>query len=199
LRLVSGSGLKGLRVQSKAIVSDVATGALVDEQSELVFFKNVGNHLDANMAIMGFNKAFNGNGDLLQVRSEHAIDIASLKITARGTDNSDLEVRLDKVFDSPLPQVFSLNANYPNPFNPSTTIPVYVPSAMDPSVPVCVDILDILGQRISTLWAGTLRPGRHVLRWDGRDGRRRAVASGIYFYRLRAGSIREVRPMTLLR
>ncbi|MFT7698962.1 MAG: hypothetical protein ACI8S7_000782, partial [Candidatus Krumholzibacteriia bacterium] len=90
LRLVSGTSLKGLRLQGNINVADVAAGPLVDEQSELVFLKNVGIKLDANLAIMGFDKAFAGNGDLIVVRAENAIDMANIHITARGTDNSEL-------------------------------------------------------------------------------------------------------------
>ena len=74
-----------------------------------------------------------------------------------------------------LPSDYSLGNNFPNPFNPITTIPVSVPSDSY----VIIKIYNILGQEVATLFKGTLTIGRHYLEWDGRN-----YASGIYIYRL---------------
>lgn len=73
------------------------------------------------------------------------------------------------------PEAFSLDPNYPNPFNPSTTIRYRLPVSMR----VNVTVFNILGQRIATL-ADELQPaGSHTLRWDASR-----LASGLYFYRV---------------
>ena len=73
------------------------------------------------------------------------------------------------------PAEFALDPNYPNPFNPSTTIAYRLPASMR----VNVTVFNLLGQRIATL-ADELQPaGAHTLRWDA--GR---LASGLYFYRV---------------
>jgi hypothetical protein len=79
-----------------------------------------------------------------------------------------------------LPKVFGLDNNFPNPFNPTTTIPVLLPNAAD----VRLVIYNILGEEIRTVFSGTLDAGRHWMVWDGKNGAGRMVASGVYFVRL---------------
>jgi flagellar hook assembly protein FlgD len=74
-----------------------------------------------------------------------------------------------------LPQDFALGNNFPNPFNPVTTIPVSVPH----DARVTIKIYNILSQEITTLYRGTLTTGKHYLTWDGSN-----FASGIYYCRL---------------
>ena len=81
------------------------------------------------------------------------------------------------------PATFTLGANYPNPFNPATTIPVSVAGAGD----VDVTIYNVLGQPVRKVWNGPLAAGEHGLAWDGRDGQGQAVAAGVYVYRLQVG------------
>ncbi len=78
-----------------------------------------------------------------------------------------------------LPEHFGLKGNFPNPFNPSTSIVISVPSGMEGSE-VDLSIYDLLGRRVKELFSGTLVPGEHSLRWDGKDDSGRRVSSGIY-------------------
>jgi hypothetical protein len=97
--------------------------------------------------------------------------------------------------DKPLPDTYRLFQNYPNPFNPSTTIAFDLPVAS----PVRLDIFNILGQRIVTLVDQNLPAGKHNVTWDGHDGENRSVASGVYFYRIKAGDFEAKRKMMLLK
>jgi len=81
---------------------------------------------------------------------------------------------------SPIPLQTTLEPNYPNPFNPETRISFTLAS----ETPARLDIYNLKGQRVRTLADGTLRQGRHTVVWNGRDDQNRAVASGVYFYRL---------------
>ena len=83
-----------------------------------------------------------------------------------------------------LPQAYELGQNYPNPFNPTTTIRFGLPVASA----VSIRIYNLLGQQIVTLLAAQLGAGEHQAVWDGRDSQGRAVASGVYFYRMEATS-----------
>jgi hypothetical protein len=83
-----------------------------------------------------------------------------------------------------LPQEFSLGGNFPNPFNPSTTIPVSVPVAAD----VELKIFSILGEEVRTLHSGNLERGRHWLTWDGRNHAGAVVAGGVYLCRMTTGN-----------
>lgn len=79
-----------------------------------------------------------------------------------------------------VPSNFKLGNNYPNPFNPSTTIPVSIPVKSE----VEISVYDIIGNLIKTIYQGTLNTGEHWFRWNGTDNNGNVVSSGIYFYRL---------------
>jgi hypothetical protein len=86
--------------------------------------------------------------------------------------------------DNLLPREFSLGNNFPNPFNPTTTIPVAVPFAAD----VSVRIYSILGEEVRTLQEGMMGAGRHWLTWDGRNNAGGPVATGVYILRMTTGT-----------
>jgi len=88
-----------------------------------------------------------------------------------------------------------LLSNYPNPFNPTTTIRYTLP---EPAV-VTLEVYNTLGQRLVTLVNDRQLDGEHTVEWDGCDASGGAVASGIYFYRLTAGDHAESRKMMLMK
>lgn len=94
-----------------------------------------------------------------------------------------------------VPQVLSLDGNFPNPFNPKTQISFGLPRAAE----VDLAVYDLRGRRVATLVNRTLTAGRHTATWRGTDDTGRQVSSGIYFYRLRAGSERLTGKMMLLK
>ena len=79
------------------------------------------------------------------------------------------------------PDAFYLSGVYPNPFNPNTTFKFQLPASSH----VEVDIMDVRGNRIKKLLAGTLSEGSHEMNWNGRDDAGRMVTSGVYFGRVR--------------
>ncbi|MBI5464549.1 MAG: choice-of-anchor D domain-containing protein [Ignavibacteriales bacterium] len=79
-----------------------------------------------------------------------------------------------------IPLTFELYNNYPNPFNPTTTIQYGLPSASR----VTLKIYSLLGQEISTLVDGLQPAGYHQALWEGRHQNGAPVASGVYFYRI---------------
>jgi hypothetical protein len=93
------------------------------------------------------------------------------------------------------PEQFRLHPNYPNPFNPVTTIVYELPEEAD----VNVTIFDMLGRQIRILFEGRKKAGGHDVRWHGDDESGRPVSSGLYFYRVTAGSHVAVRKMLLIR
>ena len=111
-------------------------------------------------------------------------------------DLGALEVELQKLSDQPqLPQRFALHQNYPNPFNPTTTIRYDLPR----SVHVKLELYNLLGQRVALLLDERVEAGYRQVIWDGRNAAGNQVASGLYFYRLRAGNYTKTRKMMLLR
>lgn len=88
-----------------------------------------------------------------------------------------------------------LAQNVPNPFNPSTTIRF----ALAAPEHTRLAVYDTNGGLVRTLVDGTRGEGDHAVQWDGRDGRGKQVSSGVYFYRLTAGSVVESKKMVLLK
>lgn len=94
-----------------------------------------------------------------------------------------------------LPTAHRLLANVPNPFNPTTRIQYELAN----SERAQLEILDAAGRHVRTLLNARVEPGRHEVEWNGQDANGRRVASGVYFYRLRAGSFVSTRRMVLLK
>ena len=94
-----------------------------------------------------------------------------------------------------LPGDIRLEQNFPNPFNLSTTIGYYLPRASM----VTLDIYDILGRNLKTIDDGAKKSGPQKTIWDGTDSEGKPVASGVYFYRLKAGEFISTKKMQLLK
>jgi hypothetical protein len=84
---------------------------------------------------------------------------------------------------------FNLEQNYPNPFNPSTVIRYTVPARLH----VTISVFNTLGQQVATLVNGFKEAGYHELRFDASG-----LASGVYFYRLRAGEYLATKRLLLI-
>ena len=94
-----------------------------------------------------------------------------------------------------IPTAFSLGQNYPDPFNPSTNIEYSIPERTY----VKMEVYNLLGRKVATLVDGQEKAGIHRVTWDGRNTSGERLASGIYFYRIRAGDFIFTRKMLLLR
>ncbi|MBP7697814.1 MAG: M28 family peptidase [candidate division Zixibacteria bacterium] len=94
-----------------------------------------------------------------------------------------------------LPDGFALTPNYPNPFNPRTTIGYTLPR----TVRVKLTVYNLLGQQVRVLVDGEQAGGRHEAVWDGTTGEGRPAASGVYLYRLETPSRCAARKMLLLK
>ncbi len=93
---------------------------------------------------------------------------------------------------------FILAENYPNPFNPVTTIPFIVPRRAA-GQDLTLTVYNILGQKIITLFDGKARPGLNKIKWEGINEKGRAVGTGIYIYQLKSGDIKLNRRMLLIK
>ena len=112
-------------------------------------------------------------------------------LTAAATDNQGHKRTSNRVpINVGLPGSFSLQQNYPNPFNPVTTIRY---SLAKPE-PVKLVVYDILGRQVDVLIDEKQNAGRYEISFDGRN-----LASGVYFYRLKAGSFVDEKRMLLLK
>ncbi len=87
---------------------------------------------------------------------------------------------IQDVLKAVMPKTYHLGANFPNPFNPTTTIPIELPSDTN----IKLSIFDVLGREIATLYNGSLAGGRHLINWNARNQAGEKCPSGLYFYRL---------------
>ena len=90
---------------------------------------------------------------------------------------------------------FELIGNYPNPFNPLTEI-IF---KLNKPLLITINIYDITGQKIKTLYNDNLAQGRHSITWDATDNFNRAVTSGIYFYTISSGKLTATNRMLLIK
>ena len=94
-----------------------------------------------------------------------------------------------------VPTSFTLEQNFPNPFNPSTTIRFAVPKRTQ----VTLTVYNTLGQRVATLVNEAKNEGFYAIRWNGRSDQGFSVASGMYFYHITAGNFTASRKMLLIK
>lgn len=105
------------------------------------------------------------------------------KLTADGVLSTGKDV-------NPKVTEYQLEQNYPNPFNPTTTIGFSLPKAEK----VEIEVYDILGRKVATLLNERQSTGQHQVVFDAKR-----IGSGIYFYRLRAGSFSETKKMVFVK
>ncbi len=93
------------------------------------------------------------------------------------------------------PAPFVLKGNYPNPFNPSTTIEMYNNVLKNTNI----SIYNVKGELVKTLHNGMLSIGKHQFNWEGKDNSAKKVSSGIYFYQVRNADSIQSRKMVLIK
>jgi len=140
-----------------------------------------------------------GNANYTVTISKHSFADKSVSVTA-GSSNANLGniVMVEGVSgdsDITMPTVTALGGNYPNPFNPSTTISFDVSREGF----VTIDIYNIRGQRVKRVVSGSFSGGRHSVVWNGDDSAGNSVGSGVYFYRMTTGEYTATRKMLLLK
>ena len=109
------------------------------------------------------------------------------------TNSPDLEVELT---DGALPHQFSLGDNYPNPFNPTTTVEFKLPIGAD----VTLNVYNLLGERVATIYNSYAQPGNYKATWNGLDANGNQVPSGTYLFELDAGEyFHQVKKMTMMK
>jgi hypothetical protein len=105
---------------------------------------------------------------------------------ATGVETTDADGVLDQ---------FKLAQNYPNPFNPVTTISY----SLDKTEQIALEVYDVLGNKVRTLYSGVQNAGTHNVRWNGADENGQSVSSGLYLYRLVADDRVQSGKMTLMK
>jgi hypothetical protein len=118
--------------------------------------------------------------------AKHTVDELWGKILAKSEDES--------IYNAPVPTKLELS-NYPNPFNPSTTIAFSVPEAGK----VRLTVYNIRGQRVRSLIDDNMMRGFHKVIWDGKDNGKHSVSSGLYFVRIDTGNNTVIKKVMMLK
>jgi len=125
-------------------------------------------------------------------------DLSDLRANAESARQMWREIVATSVEDnnSPdLPTAFSLEPNFPNPFNPSTEISFQLPRASR----VTIEVYDLLGRRVLTLIDKLQPAGRHTVRWNGTNESGALVQSGVYLYRMATAGFVQTHKMLLVK
>ncbi len=165
--------------------SDPALSLVSDRNGQANTLTLTANQVDAALASLGIEEgaAFSGDWTVsaeLGEWVEFADEPFGISLTRAVPTGSEVERAYE----------FSLNQNYPNPFNPATKIQFTLPETME----VRLDVYNIAGQRVATLVNEQREAGAHTVEFDGTR-----VASGVYIYRITAGSFVQTRKMTLIK
>ena len=112
-----------------------------------------------------------------------------------GVISSDASTAVAALVEAALPSNYTLDHNYPNPFNAETTIRFTMPLAGEATL----KIYSPSGQLVSRLMHSELQAGSYEIKWDGRNDRGEHVSSGTYIYKLQAGQFTASKQMTLLK
>ena len=113
-----------------------------------------------------------------------------LFVAGTGVWRKSLDVAASAAHPGGVPALATLSQNYPNPFNPSTTIKYELPKTLH----VSLTVYDLLGREVSVLVHERKDAGVHEVKFDGSS-----LASGVYFYRLQAGSYVNTKKLLILR
>ena len=137
--------------------------------------------------------------DVISLHGDYAYLISAVFYNTEGSPSDTLAFEfpyvVENMEDNAPELVTSLNSNYPNPFNPSTTISFDLAR----SGKARLSVFNVKGQLVKELVDGDLAPGTHRITWNGLDAGGRGVSSGVYFYRLEAGDYVSTRKMLMIK
>lgn len=160
--------------------------------------------LASSQAIVRFDVIRNGlatgriptNGGLTyqwvdsEVQNDREYSYSLFAVMADGSREELGTVAATPAYDAAIVHDFKLHQNFPNPFNPETTIAVELAE----DGPAVLTVYDVLGQQVARPFAGNFSRGRYTVLFNGRD-----LPSGVYFYQLQAGNFVDQKKMVLLK
>ncbi|HHI03037.1 MAG TPA: T9SS type A sorting domain-containing protein [candidate division Zixibacteria bacterium] len=198
-RLNDPSGILGLHMvfnlSDNLEIVKVNKGEMFNTGEKTFFYKDVNN---GSLLIDGVIFSENGftSQEIAEVTFQAKTDITTfsldnVEMLVRDANNQDVEAVFNTEITKTvvLPTEFSLGQNYPNPFNPSTSIDLALPVASN----YVLNIYNIAGQKVET-FSGYSEAGIVNIIWDAAD-----AASGVYFYKVNAGSFEATKKMVLIK
>jgi hypothetical protein len=171
-------------------------GFSVITDTELISFGNI--EIDYLHAVNGNAVALASaepiNGEFLRIPFNKLAASGEFLLTLKANGiSSDHSYYVESLESAPV--VNAVLGNYPNPFNPATSIKLQVKEIS----PVSIDIYNVKGQLVKNLINETVPAGVHSFEWSGSDNSSRPAASGVYFYKVKIGELNETRKMIMLK
>jgi len=150
-------------------------------------------YLDGELAGTSTSNDFTIPG--LTINQEYTVGVS-----VQYTDEESEIIEIDYIHistNSPenIISVTKLNRNYPNPFNPTTNISF----SLDKARHVTLEVYNIKGEKVKTLVDSELAADHYRIEWDSRDNTGKIVASGVYFYTMKAGNYQKTKKMILMK
>jgi hypothetical protein len=145
------------------------------------------------IAIAGIHELANGtmvNIGIILKNKEVKLDVNGF---AQLNDNE--EIALENTSIREIPFLYALQNNYPNPFNPTTTVQYQIPE----NTQVRLVVYDMLGQIVRTIVDEAQEAGYYSVEWDGRNNNGESVSSGVYIYRIQVGSFVTSKKMNFIK
>ncbi len=198
------STLKGARLLIETgdgcEIVTVTKGDLLVKRGD-VFFGKIPSYdgVEICIAALGVDRPLAGSGEVAKilVKSEGSISVSLAEAEIRDIENRQFVLEGTGGYDGPeIPVADALNQNFPNPFNPATTV------AFDLAKPamVRIGIYDVSGRLVRTLLDRSMSAGSHEVGWNGTNNAGTGVPSGLYFYRMATSDgFTATRKMILLR
>ena len=165
--------------------------AFQDIQGELII---LGSRYGKHWSASGDKQLGHLRFEVLNDNPLSALSIKSSLLLNSSYEKQNVEIKKTLV-ELILPDKTELLQNFPNPFNPTTNIPL---SLSDRSH-VQLAVFNLLGQKIATLINQSLEPGYYTINWNGRETSGHLAAAGMYFYMLETDSFRLTKKMTLVK
>lgn len=170
----------GIMIDDFLAIADSAVGGELDA---IELMNNYGAKLsDVNFTASCLNEQFSSgidNSNCMVIPALPSVPISAAKVSASAA----------------LPTEFSLSYNYPNPFNPTCVIEYALPT----DCKVTLSIYNVLGQKVRVLVDDYKTAGYKSVEWDGRDNQGQELATGVYFYRIKAGDFVQAKKMVLMK
>ena len=167
-------------------IDEECKGAAVIKEGEVQLNAYITNITDPTEELknLEFRMFFPGKAANANVLDYAVLDNQSGRFESRNISVSEckefLQVKIGKTDEPSLPAITKLFSNYPNPFNPETTISFDLANQCS----VTIEVYNIKGQKVKTLAKDMFTPGHHTVVWNGTDNKGKSVSSGVYFYRM---------------
>ena len=163
-------------------------GIMTGISSQFIFISNTSYQINSNTVVLDSSFQVMSINDLalgselkawIDINNPANPIVLQIKLELQGT----LNVVGDGLTNA-LPEDFELGQNYPNPFNPTTTIPFSINGT---AKQVRLNVYNVLGQKVQTMFNGVLQSGSYQFTWNGKNSNGQFAPTGVYFYELSVG------------